>query len=591
MKRRLIILVLMLCLLVQPVLIFSSELYSMPPSFEGNPRSCGAPPCCVTFTNFMTGGTLPYNSATWDFGDGTTPVIQIDANAQYGATVTHCYQKAGIFTVTLTMEDAEGVMAYKVEFDYIMVGTDGGGDTTTWSFDSSGCFPKHLPDSFFGSAQLGSLSGVPSEVQGVYYNNFGTWKFWAPRAPGTTLATLVGGLSADYLVCVTGATDWDIPLISDIPPPMFELSPLSISPQEAFCGQTVNISTTVSNTGGDGIYWAELELNEAVVDSKDIVITGGSSTILTFSVARDIPGTYNVQIGNRKGSFTVSHPPLNVMLDYVGVTYDKNPDGPGNIFLLVIVDDGTNLPNYFSIPIEGLPDYEISNYDTEHVGKTVFTSLCVGDYFDIAVLAYHRVDKSSLPWGTIGGILSALVGNPLLGIIGNVIDLINNAGPDYKLVGYYTERWSGENSWGIGQHNCVGEDDLRLWFRIWADSPPEIVSQPFVGSPNVIIHNVDIPSEWPETYWNGVYLINGRADTITLKNGESHPVDVRVERVSSTNPETVYTYHATVPANNYYDIKKIFHYTPVGLRSITIKLFCNNDELDSWSGEVNVIPH
>jgi len=46
----------------------------------------------------------------------------------------------------------------------------------------------------------------------VYYNNSGTWEFWAPGAPGTTLATLVGGLSADYLVCVTGASSWDIPL-------------------------------------------------------------------------------------------------------------------------------------------------------------------------------------------------------------------------------------------------------------------------------------------------------------------------------------------------------------------------------------------
>jgi len=182
-------------------------------NFMGVPRSCDSTPCCVTFTNFMTGGTLPYAHSTWDFGDGTTPVA--DQAIQYGQTVTHCYQKAGVFDVMLTMEDGDGVVAYQIELDYITVGGVLPGNSATWSLDDPGFFPKHLPDSYIGSVWLADLVDIPSEVQAVYWwdKNADIWRFWGPRGvPGTTLNHLVGGLYADYMVSVTGYCEWEIPL-------------------------------------------------------------------------------------------------------------------------------------------------------------------------------------------------------------------------------------------------------------------------------------------------------------------------------------------------------------------------------------------
>jgi len=180
------------------------------PDFEGVPRACEeVEGCIVEFVNMTDGGVLAYSDAVWDFGDGSLPVHGAINN---GDTITHQYTAAGLYSVTLTMWDADQTEAYQVELDYIQVGEGGTGSMATWSFDGPGCFPKHLPDTFFDSVQLGSLTGVPSAVQGVYYNNAGTWEFWAPGAPGTTLDTLVGGVYADYMVCVTGATDWEIPL-------------------------------------------------------------------------------------------------------------------------------------------------------------------------------------------------------------------------------------------------------------------------------------------------------------------------------------------------------------------------------------------
>jgi len=91
----------------------------------------------------------------------------------------------------------------------------------TWAFCSSGFFPKHLSDSFYGSVQLGDLADVPSDVQGVYWYDCSTsaWKFWAPGAPGCTLTILGGGHTYDYMVTVTGACEWEVPLSSDTPSP------------------------------------------------------------------------------------------------------------------------------------------------------------------------------------------------------------------------------------------------------------------------------------------------------------------------------------------------------------------------------------
>jgi hypothetical protein len=192
------------------------------PDFIGIPRTCDdVEGCTVTFQNLTEGGTPPYKSATWDFGDGTDPVTVVDNPAtllvvESMANVPHTYAIPGIFDITLTMKDADDVVAFQVELDYIEVGTGGEPpvDYHTWTFNFDGFVPRCLDEDYQGTTYLADLdpATIPACVQGVYYED-GT--FWAPDAPGTTLAYLGG--SQDplcYMISVIPTPcSWTIPLM------------------------------------------------------------------------------------------------------------------------------------------------------------------------------------------------------------------------------------------------------------------------------------------------------------------------------------------------------------------------------------------
>jgi PKD repeat protein len=66
----------------------------------------------VNFTATITGGTGPYASYTWNFGDGqsqtvTSPTAQAGTTNTYGP-VAHTYSSAGTYLATLTVTDATG---------------------------------------------------------------------------------------------------------------------------------------------------------------------------------------------------------------------------------------------------------------------------------------------------------------------------------------------------------------------------------------------------------------------------------------------------------------------------------------------------
>jgi hypothetical protein len=94
--------------------------------------------------------------------------------------------------------------------------------THTLTFCTTGFFPRHLPDEYDGQIILANLNtaDIPSQVTGVWWYDCAAyeWKFWV-RGAGGDLTTLTGQFK-NYMVLVSGACEWGIPLTGTVPPPL-----------------------------------------------------------------------------------------------------------------------------------------------------------------------------------------------------------------------------------------------------------------------------------------------------------------------------------------------------------------------------------
>jgi len=81
--------------------------------------------------------------------------------------------------------------------------------------------------------------------------------------------------------------------------PQFNITDALIDVETAVVGDTVTIQTFIENTGGaDGLYEAELLINETVVDQRRTSIPPGGTAQLNFPRAFDAPRTYEVRVNN-----------------------------------------------------------------------------------------------------------------------------------------------------------------------------------------------------------------------------------------------------------------------------------------------------
>jgi len=89
-------------------------------------------------------------------------------------------------------------------------------------------------------------------------------------------------------------------------PAAFATSNLTITPAEINAGDEVTISMLVTNTGDlSGSYEVTLKIDAVVVETRQIVLNGGASGMVTFTTTRDVAGTYSVTIDGLTGTFKV----------------------------------------------------------------------------------------------------------------------------------------------------------------------------------------------------------------------------------------------------------------------------------------------
>jgi len=94
-------------------------------------------------------------------------------------------------------------------------------------------------------------------------------------------------------------------------PAEFQLSELTMTPDEVYIDRDVTISVMVTNIGDlTGNYGAILQINYVVKETREITLAGSDNVTVSFSMTPDAIGEYAVNIGGLLGTFNVKTPEI-----------------------------------------------------------------------------------------------------------------------------------------------------------------------------------------------------------------------------------------------------------------------------------------
>jgi len=154
-------------------------------------------------------------------------------------------------------------------------------------------------------ANIGEVEGshmVVLKVDGDEYEGFNVTL--EPSASTVVSFTIVEDDPGSHGVGVGALTG----TFNVLQPAEFEISDLSIAPDEVEEGGEVTILVRVSNIGEEeGSHTVELKLDGSVTDDKSLTLEGGAEMTVSFSVSMGV-GTHTAEIESLTGSFTVTEP-------------------------------------------------------------------------------------------------------------------------------------------------------------------------------------------------------------------------------------------------------------------------------------------
>ena len=124
-------------------------------------------------------------------------------------------------------------------------------------------------------------------------------------AAGTSTLTVTGTSSASGTAA--GASPTQAPEIIVQTPPRIIITAMNVHNTVAQVGQPVTITANVANRGDlSGVYSAELAINGEIEQVKTGTLSGHAAIPVEFTVYKDTPGTYTVDINGQQSNFTVS---------------------------------------------------------------------------------------------------------------------------------------------------------------------------------------------------------------------------------------------------------------------------------------------
>jgi beta-lactamase superfamily II metal-dependent hydrolase len=165
-------------------------------------------------------------------------------------------------------------------------------------------------------------------------------------------------------------------IIALLTAPKLEVSNLNISPEEIKPGDTVAVTAEARNIGvRRGTYELELKVNGIVEQSEGVTLDGGETTTISFSIEKDIEGSYSVELTGLTGTFEVIEPKsVNLTVHFIDV-------GQGDSILLdlgdteVLIDGGEKSPgvvSYIGDYVDGPLEVMIATHPhTDHIGGLI----------------------------------------------------------------------------------------------------------------------------------------------------------------------------------------------------------------------------
>jgi hypothetical protein len=191
-------------------------------------------------------------------------------------------------------------------------------------------------------------------------------------------------------------------------PAEFTVTDLAINPFEAGVGEPILISANVTNVGEEeGSYSANLTINDALKESRAILLSGGNSSIVEFIDIENVEGTYFVEIGGLNGTFTITNvpPPSTLKVSYLIHTPQEAWVNETITISVNVTNIGTEAISY-SLPFRvndvviGVKAIQLSAGETQTVNCTV-TESSEGTYstnvgglhgsFTIVPTGYHTL--------------------------------------------------------------------------------------------------------------------------------------------------------------------------------------------------------
>ena len=130
--------------------------------------------------------------------------------------------------------------------------------------------------------------------------------------------------------------------------PQFSVGNLNITPQQAKEGDPINISAVVTNnTATTSQYSMVLRIGGVVENISELNLNPGSSQTALFTIIKDTPGEYYVEVDGQRGMFTIIHRlPAAFAVSNLSISPEKVKQGDPVTISAIVTNTGETAGNY-----------------------------------------------------------------------------------------------------------------------------------------------------------------------------------------------------------------------------------------------------